>query len=151
MLIAGFAAKAQKYGYLYSYDANGSRVMRQLVLTNNQPSKIKDTTAQHGDSTVTVAANQAAQQQQVSETLANGQQITVYPNPTDGVLQIDITNFATGSKGYILATDMQGRLVYKSENINATNKIDFTSLAKGNYTLKLLLNDTTKEWVIIKQ
>jgi len=159
MLFTCIAAKAQQYqqapGYLYSYDANGNRTMREYKMINIQATKIIDSTAQHGDSASVIAANQAAQQlqqqQQLSETLPNGQQITVFPNPTEGVLQIDITNFATGSKGYILATDMQGRLVYKSENINATNKIDFSTLAKGNYTLKLLLNDTTKEWVIIKQ
>ena len=151
MLLACIAAKAQQYqqapGYLYSYDANGNRTMREYKMINIQATKIKDTTAQHADSTATVAA----QQQQQLETLPNGEQITVFPNPTSGTLQINITNFAIGSKGYILATDMQGKVVYKTESINSTNKIDFSTLAKGNYALKLVLNDTSKEWVIIKQ
>ena len=155
ILLTSIIAKAQQYqqapGYLYSYDANGNRTMREYKMINIQATKIKDTTAQHGDSTSVIAAQQAAQQQQLLETLPNGEQITVFPNPTSGTLQINITNFAIGSKGYILATDMQGKVVYKTESINSTNKIDFSTLAKGNYALKLVLNDTSKEWVIIKQ
>jgi len=154
MLVASIVVKSQlpqnaNY-FLYSYDATGNRTMRQYIIYQ-QPSKIKDTTAQHIDSTAIVAANQAAQQQQFLETLPNGEQITVFPNPTDGVLQISITNFAIGSKGYIMITDLQGRVVAKKENISSTNSFDISSAAKGNYVLKIVVNNNSKEFVVVKE
>jgi len=140
MLIASIAAKSQAR-FVYSYDNNGNRYQR-LYFSQK---KTQDTT-----STDSTAAT-AQVSQPVSQIMPNGQKITIYPNPTSGMLQIDITNFATGSKGYIIATDLQGRVIYKNENVNSTNKIDFTTLATGNYTVKLVLNDISKEWVIVKE
>jgi streptogramin lyase len=102
------------------------------------------------DSAAIATANEATQSKPYETTLGE-QKITVFPNPTSGQLQIDITNFIEGSKGYILATDMQGRVFYKIENVNSTNKLDFSSLAKGNYTVKIVLNNTSKEWIIVKE
>jgi len=164
MLIAGYAARAQqlqalpphptyKPYYHYTYDDNGNRVSREevIILSKTAPT---DSIVRKTDSTAVAATAEAAQQDQqkpASESMLGEQKVTVFPNPTSGQLQIDITNFIEGSKGYILATDMQGRVIYKIENINATNIVNLSSQAKGNYTLKLVINNTSKEWVIIKE
>ena len=149
MLLASIVVKAQapqnaNY-FLYSYDATGNRTMRQYIIYQS-PSKVKDSIAQHTDSTATVAA----QQQLPQETLPNGEQITVFPNPTEGVLQISITNFKEGSKGYIMITDLQGRVVAKRENINSTNSFDISSAAKGNYVLKIVVNNTSRSLLLLR-
>jgi hypothetical protein len=150
MLLAGIAAKAQAH-FEYSYDNNGNRVQRVYLLSKTNPDTTNNTRTT--DSTAIAATNQTTQppQQTPVTTILGEQKVTVFPNPTSGQLQIDITNFIEGSKGYILATDMQGRVFYKIENVNSTNKLDFSSLAKGNYTVKIVLNNTSKEWIIVKE
>jgi len=149
MLLAGLVVKSQ-VKYVYGYDANGNRISRMEV-----PFKIpKDTVTTDSTANITdsakVADNNQANQQHF-ETMLGEQKITVYPNPTKGELTIDITNFALGSKGFILVTDMQSRIIYKSENINPTNIINISAAAPGKYIMKLLIDGKSNEWIIVKE
>ncbi len=151
MLLAGLAAKSQTPHYTYSYDNNGNRVKREFI-----PFKTtKDTAATDSNSTANItdstATNQNTTQQQQYEAMLNEQKITVYPNPTKGELQIDITNFVIGGKGFIYVTDMQGRVICRNENINSTNILNLSSVVNGEYILKIELNKASKEWVIMKE
>lgn len=65
------------------------------------------------------------------------QQISVYPNPTNGILNI---NSATGLKESSVF-DLLGRKVYSSSN----NTLDLHSLQNGSYILKTTSNDGKTE------
>ena len=105
MLLACIAAKAQQYqqapGYLYSYDANGNRTMREYKMINIQATKIKDTTAQHGDSTSVIAAQQAAQQQQLLETITE-----VVPGVFLGNVNVAKSNEIYEKHGEVYGTEL---------------------------------------------
>jgi len=85
------------------------------------------------------------------ESLLGERKITVYPNPTTGELRIDITNFNPESKGTITITDMVGKLITEIKNISSSNLVNLSNTARGSYVLKLILDDKSKEWVIVKE
>ncbi len=148
MLLAGLVAKSQTPHFVYTYDNNGNRIKREFIPFRIVPVRT-DSTANTTDSANVATTNQAAQQQY--EAMLGEQKITVFPNPTKGELRIDITNFAVGSKGLVFVTDMQERVIYKNENINSSNILNLSLVTKGNYILKISLNNISKEWVIIKE
>jgi hypothetical protein len=63
--------------------------------------------------------------------------MTVYPNPSNGVINILKLNDAKRIEVY----DLQGRSLYKS---NFSKKIDLSFLSKGIYIIKTDLNQTAK-------
>ena len=153
MLLTGLIAKSQTPHFVYTYDNNGNRIQRQYIpLKMSQDTVVTDSnsTVNTIDSASIAAISQTTQQQQY-EAMLGEQKITVYPNPTKGELQIDITNFATGSKGFIYVTDLQGRVIYRNENINSTNILNLSSVVNGEYILKIVMNNTSKEWIIVKE
>jgi len=151
MLLLGLIAKSQSY--IYTYDNNGNRIKREFIpFKTTKDTVATDSTANITDSATVAANNQTTQQQQQQyEAMLGEQKITVFPNPTKGELTIDISNFAEGSKGFILVSDMQGRILFKNKNINSSNNLNLSSVAKGNYILKIGLNNISKEWVIVKE
>ncbi len=68
------------------------------------------------------------------------QNVTVYPNPTNGSFKIAIKNAAFGEL-LINIFDVQGREVYSASDKNNSNdyikEINLKNLAKGTYTIKL--------------
>ncbi len=75
----------------------------------------------------------------------------VYPNPTNGLLNIRINNF-TG-KASINVIDINGRTVYSNVNndFNVESSINLNNLSSGMYIIKVTADTTTyTEKVIIK-
>ena len=156
-------AKAQDFQY--SYDQNGNRIVRQVI---NMNSKINnpDTTQETKEDSVAMintngennngpngtATNDAANTtNQNYESMLGDQKITIYPNPTQGNITMEITNLPSESTGMITLTDLTGRQIYQSNTIKSSNNINFTNFANGNYVMKAIINGSSKEWVIVKQ
>jgi len=76
--------------------------------------------------------------------LANGA-LSVYPNPTEGLLQIEFGNKVEG-RVQLRITDMSGRIVMEQQlrmNGGTRSTVDMTKLQSGQYMMQL----TTPEWV----
>ena len=70
---------------------------------------------------------------------------SVYPNPTEGLLQIELGNKVEG-KVQLRITDMSGRIVMEEQlrmNGGTRNAVDMTELQSGQYLVQL----TTPDWV----
>jgi hypothetical protein len=65
-------------------------------------------------------------------------QIKAYPNPTTGMLTIDVPQFGTGS---VLIRDLSGRIIYQTANVQRYNTIDMGRFDSGVYTYEV---NTTK-------
>jgi len=83
----------------------------------------------------------------------DNENITIYPNPTNGIFTISFENspLKKGVRG-ILITDITGKIVY-SENKNTGNKIqiDISKENKGIYILKIQTNKKIISSKILKQ
>jgi hypothetical protein len=78
----------------------------------------------------------------------SGQGGTVYPNPTVGLLQVDLAGGLQGSIAYRLL-DMTGRAVragnWTSDGGQSTRALDLEMLAPGNYLLELVHPDGSRQ------
>lgn len=74
-------------------------------------------------------------------------QFSIYPNPVK-----DILNINTAISNYkIEAYNMQGQLIRRDKINSRSNVIDYSSLAKGIYILKILSQNATQIFKIIKE
>jgi hypothetical protein len=85
----------------------------------------------------------------VKELIANG--INVYPNPTNGILNISISSELAGNTS-IEVYDAIGKLVIKETLSTETTTINTTKLTDGIYVFKVINNNQAiKIGKIVKQ
>jgi len=60
--------------------------------------------------------------------------IQLYPNPTDGLLNIDIDNFVTAD---FVITDLLGKVVLKSSITKTNTQVDLSNLSNGVYIISI--------------
>jgi len=76
----------------------------------------------------------------VSEMLFSGEEINVYPNPSESILNISITQ--TLNNAVLSVTDMNGREV-SNQNVSGNQfTLDVNTLKAGNYIMALKQNNT---------
>lgn len=70
-----------------------------------------------------------------------------YPNPVEDFLTVDYSETIEGIQMY----NMLGQLVYERNTNTSTVLIDMSSMASGNYILKLSINGSSKNVKVIKK
>jgi hypothetical protein len=76
-------------------------------------------------------------------------EISIYPNPTQGELIIDITS-PVRQNVIIQILDLNGRFIQEQELKSSKNTIDINHLHKGNYIVKYTDNQQVETFVIQK-
>ncbi|MCU0447488.1 MAG: T9SS-dependent M36 family metallopeptidase [Microscillaceae bacterium] len=79
--------------------------------------------------------------------------IKIFPNPTNGILNLQSDNFVSAS-GKISLINLQGRAMWLTEkltNAPLDEKIDLSNFAKGMYFLKIEQSGRTYIWKIVLQ
>lgn len=149
LLLFNLAVIAQTSYVSYGYDPSGNRVSRVIAYDSSPPNgriqQPTDTTVQKSDT--------LAQQQQLNPyiELLGSQQITIFPNPTKGLLVVDITNMQDIKTSSIALYDLGGREVFSKSEIKNTNSINFANEPPGMYGLRIILDGKITEWKVIKQ
>lgn len=117
----------------YTYDEAGNRISRYTKLDKVIfPSEPKRGLATHE--------------------MLNGLQVNIYPNPTEGLLKLEIIGFDDHiDHGHISIFDMSGRIVSDSDIKTMSTTIDITSEPNGVYLLNISLNTSSNTWKIIKK
>ena len=136
----------------FTYDSAGNRTFRTIVL-GIQTGRLSNPAASlHADTLST--AQQEQQLQPVKETLSTGQTVTIYPNPTRGLLAVEITN-AGASTGSATASlqivDVSGKQHYIKNKIAGREEINLSGVPAGVYFLRVVIDGKMEEWKIIKQ
>ena len=73
----------------------------------------------------------------INEILENA--VSVYPNPTNGVINVDLTSELT-KNSLLEVYDALGKVVVKQVLANELNSINISTLSNGVYTFKVLNN-----------
>ena len=129
LLMTGTIAQADSISY--SYDANGNRV----TLLNNGMNRSNPT-----DET---------ERKPSSESLGQ-HRITIYPNPTDGRISVEITGTGSLEESAITVYGIMGNMVYNDSEIDVENEIDLTTCPDGMYILIIKIGSDIGIWKIIK-
>jgi hypothetical protein len=72
--------------------------------------------------------------------LSNSTQMTIYPNPTKGVFNVDLSNVTNASK--LEVYNAFGQMVISNEVNSYTTKIDMDSMPKGIYIVRIKEGNT---------
>lgn len=132
LLLAAMSMNAQ--GVSYTYDDAGNRTARVITLA---PSK-------------SPAAPQPEAESPFSDRIAK-QSIRIYPNPTEGMLAVEIQDFTTDMKAEYRLTDTGGRTITTVKAATGYQTLDLSRQAAGIYLLQITINGESVVWKIIKK
>lgn len=135
-LFYGFSCFSQNYAIEFAYDNAGNRYSRTIV-DLSVPSGNKSAE----DSTATTPYN----------TMMSEVQVSIYPNPTKGQLNIELSNLSDETTGSIVVTDLQGRVLMSVGQISSSMELDFTPYAAGKYNMTLIIDGQRKFFGIIRE
>ena len=165
-LLAGITfvnAQDQYPAYEYGYDPFGNRIKRTYILWTppdptslnenngdmsmlqnidnyNEENKVKDEDIDEGKEIIPISYNARI----------NKRDITIHPNPTSGMLKLEIADISDINQSQILISDMTGKVLYSQEITSKQMDFDLGSQPSGAYIMAVRINGVSKEWKIIK-
>lgn len=120
---------------VFAYDAAGNRISRSIVLMRRNAPK-----AQNTEEAV----------EPFIEKLGANQELRIYPNPTRGIVFLDITG--AGDASYrIQLFNLKGIELRSCEAKAEQTAIDMTSYPEGVYILRIHRGDEIRDYKIIKK
>jgi len=118
----------------FRYDASGNRTARDVIYLQ---------------STSTDSTN--AKKAEVFNDLLGVTKITISPNPNGGRFSVKIENYDLESPAQLFLYSINGTMIYETQKLSMLNEIDISKRENGAYILSLIIGDTKKTWIIIKQ
>ena len=136
LLLFTLCASALADRVTYSYDASGNRTgsQREIVYTRGASNS--------------KSALQKPEKYLDSLSLAR---ISIYPNPTEGDLRIDITGIEDYTDTELTVRSLNGSVLEHIQPLDVTNEMDLTNYADGVYMVIIRLKDQSTTWKIIKK
>ena len=125
---------AQQNKVTYRYDAAGNRISRTIVISPRS-----------------AVASSEEEKTTVYTELFSDIQLKIYPNPTTGLLKVEIYNLPEGQTAQIWLYDMSGRLVTTFKDVSSTVNVNISNQSTGIYLMKIEAGEYRTEWKIIKK
>lgn len=117
----------------FGYDAAGNRIKREIILeTHNNDLK------------------KAPKKAFVSETLSD-KTIKIYPNPTKGILKIEIVGWTETDTGSVAMFNAGGTRLLSTPLTESTLTLDITGYTSGLYLMHIKLGENETTWKIIRE
>ena len=137
-IIFTLALFAQDQAIEFTYDATGNRTERHIIELKKDSPGNKST----GKSTEAVES--------FTETLGESE-ISIFPNPVKGDLNIEITNPKQGQTASLEVFSLAGKSVFKNEKLQGSTKVDMSALPPGIYIFKIKLGKEVSTWKVVKE
>ena len=128
--IISISLYADRISYYYDNAGNMTQSQRQIRVSD----------AENGSSRDTIP---------LMESLSS-HRITIYPNPTKGQLNVEITGKEIPERSSITLNNMHGVIIYSNDEPEQQNHIDLTSQPNGLYILIIRIDSETSTWKVIK-
>lgn len=132
----------------YGYDDTGNRISRKKeIVMSAKPKVFKPDSIRTNEVEPDIESSPAPFEEMVSET-----KIVIYPNPTQGMLRIEISGAEIPLGAYVRLYSTSGALVRQWTGISSDNTLDITAQPTGIYIMRIVLGkDRVSVWKIIKQ
>ena len=118
----------------YTYDNAGNRLARQKEIVVQTRGALSD------------EEEPSVYEEELSET-----KVTIYPNPTRGMLKVDISGVEKFENARISLYDLTGKLLQQWAGISQSNEIDLSERTPGMYIMQVAYNGKISSWKIIKE
>lgn len=132
-LLVYFDGFSQKISF--SYDNAGNRIKKEIILSQQRISS-----PQEMETSI----------KPVTDMLAD-KSIRIHPNPTKGMVKIEIVNLESGDEGMVYVYSLSGQFITSSQISSSLIDMDLSNRPNGIYILSIQLNGTTSTWKVIKQ
>lgn len=132
----------------YAYDAAGNRISRTIVIQAQL--RAAEEEVEKEETEIEEEVEEIEEPTIYSEVLSE-LLIKIYPNPTQGLLHIEIENLPPDVTARIALYQLTGKLITARENITSSTEIDITGQVPGVYILKIVAGENQTEWRIIKK
>jgi hypothetical protein len=139
-----FGASGQTLGY--RYDASGNRIKREIESTGQSMQTVSASTAEIALDSDTATVDPFEPTAATKEPF----RVAVYPNPTDGLIEIELPDLKIGEKGRIRIHTLQGATIYEAQSVQNRQSADVSHCMPGVYALYVTVNDKTVMRTIIK-
>lgn len=131
ILFSIFQANSQTTKVGFEYDVDGNMKLRKIIEVGPQGAK----------------RNEEAKP--IEEKIGD-LKIVIYPNPTNGIMQLSISGLDTKQNNYYQLYSSNGTLMMKNKIITALIDIDISSYNAGAYIIDIYLGDKVSYWKVIK-
>ena len=118
----------------FQYDKAGNRISRTIVLAPRS-----------------AQVPERDEKQSVYTDELSDIKIKIYPNPTTGLLKVEIQNLSEKTKANIWIYAMSGKLISQYKNVSSAVSIDISNQPAGIYVMKITAGEHQAEWKIIKK
>ncbi|MEZ5198781.1 MAG: T9SS type A sorting domain-containing protein [Bacteroidales bacterium] len=146
-LLTSLALYSQTNTIEFTYDNAGNRTERHVIEMKSPENK---TGEQQNEELEKVFAEQMGEQE-----------VRIYPNPTKGLLMVEIkgrkdaTNLPAG-KSWQAGARMElygseGKMVYSIDKVKEKTKVDLSDMKAGTYVLKIVLDERVSSWKVVKE
>ncbi|MDO8929083.1 MAG: T9SS type A sorting domain-containing protein [Bacteroidota bacterium] len=135
MIMVSLICEAQYHEF--TYNARGHRVTRQFVIPKS--------------ATIPTDSLMAKELKKPFDDQIGLQKARIYPNPTKGLLRIDLPAL-TEQEATIRLHDSNGRLIIQQPAVEVNNELDLSAYPSGLYIMSIQIGPKDrKEWKIIKE
>ena len=118
----------------YTYDDAGNRLTRKKEIVVQTRGALNN------------GEEPSVYEEELSET-----KVTIYPNPTKGMLKVDISGGEQFENAQISLYDLTGKLLQQWAGISQSNTIDLSERTPGMYIMQVAYNGKISSWKIIKE
>lgn len=126
----------------YGYDPSGNRVVRGHVI--HMPSQPARTPG--GTEPVPIAATDPL------EETVDAFKVTIYPNPTQGVLRVALSGKDIPPGARIFLYNLSGGMVRQWDSVSGMNVVDISEQPAGTYLMRIVPDrKTSSVWRIVKE
>lgn len=122
----------------YSYDLNGNRTARVIVLNTLKSDELVD-----------CESKEEGESFRFDDQIGSNS-VRIYPNPTKGQLRVDI-NEESEIIGNIVIVNGIGKTVERIMSVSTTNFLDLSKQPQGIYMMQININGENRTWKIIKE
>lgn len=133
MAVAATTATAQNVSY--TYDAAGNRIKREIVMNRNSAP----------------AVNTQEEREEVYSEMLSKKQVSIYPNPTSGMLKVEVLNLGDGENCTLRIFNSAGVQITSTHMTSTTAALDISNQPNGIYFLRVAIGKEESTWKIIKK
>ena len=134
LLSTATGMSAQSVGVGYTHDNAGNRTARGITINPAPPQP------EELEQAITGLADLVAEKA-----------IVIHPNPTRGILSVEIRDYTDQLNAEFRLTDMSGRTITSRKANSGYETFDLSRQATGIYLLQIRINGETVVWKIIKE
>ncbi|MDR0828969.1 MAG: T9SS type A sorting domain-containing protein [Prevotellaceae bacterium] len=132
----------------FEYDNAGNCVLKYKTVVMSAPRAPSQSQAE--EETETETPENAPENQQLEDKIGDIK-ITLFPNPTKGLLQLEFENKSAETPVNYTLTDINGKLITSGTSNNNPLNLNLSSYAAGAYLLRISIADKKEIYKIIKQ